>query len=128
MGGLRFFNELPAGGSEEQTAPVSALEFTQIDTQDYALEALGVIENRMLQLQSSRGQLGAFLSRLESAKNLLGSMREMTEAAASRIQDVDVASEAAALLKARVQQDVASAVLAQANQSPQIFLKLIQNA
>ncbi len=128
LGGLRFFNELPADGSPGQTAPVSALEFTQIDTQAYALEALDVIENRVAQLQSSRGQLGAFLSRLESAKNLLGSMRETTEAAASRIQDVDVASEAGALLKSRIQQDVASAVLAQANQSPALLLKLLQDS
>ena len=128
LGGLRFFNEFPADGSPGQSAPVSALEFTQIDTQAYALEALDVIENRMAQLQSSRGQLGAFLSRLESAKNLLGSMRETTEAAASRIQDVDVASEAGALLKSRIQQDVASAVLAQANQSPALLLKLLQDS
>jgi hypothetical protein len=49
-------------------------------------------------------------------------------AAASRIQDVDVASEAGALLKARIQQDVASAVLAQANQSPALLLKLLQDS
>jgi flagellin len=53
-------------------------------------------------------------------------MSTNTSAALSRIQDVDVASETANLSKEQVLSQAGVAVLAQANQAPQLALKLLQ--
>jgi flagellin len=51
--------------------------------------------------------------------------RENFKAAESRIRDVDVASEAAELTRLNILQQAGAAVLAQANQQPQLALQLL---
>jgi flagellin len=48
------------------------------------------------------------------------------ESAVSRIMDVDIAEESATLARSRVLQQAGTAMLAQANQSSQSILKLIE--
>ncbi len=50
------------------------------------------------------------------------------KAAESRISDADVASEAANTVRNTILQQTASSLLGQANQAPQIALRLLQNA
>ena len=57
----------------------------------------------------------------------LPSSREQETAAASRILDADIAQETANVVKARVHQQVASAVLAQAKQQPLLVLQLLRD-
>ena len=52
--------------------------------------------------------------------------RENFLAAESRIRDVDVAEEAANLASANILQQAGTAILAQANQQPQLALQLLQ--
>ncbi len=74
----------------------------------------------------NRGSLGAAESRLNTAITNLEVARENFQSAEGRIRDVDVASEAAELTRLNIQQQAASAVLAQANQQPNLALSLLR--
>jgi flagellin len=52
---------------------------------------------------------------------------QRTEEARSRIEDADFATESAALARANVLTQAGSAMLAQANQSPQYILALLRS-
>jgi flagellin len=69
--------------------------------------------------------IGAQINRLEyTQRNLTISAQNLT-AAESRIRDLDVASESAAFAKNNILVNAAVAMLAQANQLPQVALQLI---
>ena len=76
-------------------------------------------------LTTSRGTLGAIESRLNVTITNLQVARENFSAAESQIRDVDVASEAADLTRLNILQQAGAAVLAQANQQPQLALSLL---
>lgn len=87
--------------------------------------AIDAIQSAITSVTRNRGQLGAAESRLEVTIANLQVARENFTAAESRIRDVDVASEAAELTRLNILQQAGAAVLAQANQQPQIALQLI---
>ena len=78
------------------------------------------------QIATERATLGASQSRLEIASAQLQVLYENVEAAISRIRDVDVASEATAMAKAQILVQSGTAMLAQANATPQTALRLLQ--
>ncbi len=73
-----------------------------------------------------RAQNGAEQSRFGFASELLVVNKANLESAASRITDVDVASESTQLARFNILVQSGTAMLAQANQSAQIALKLLQ--
>ena len=73
-----------------------------------------------------RAQNGAEQSRLGFAGELLTVNKANLEAAASRITDVDVAQESTSLARYNILVQSGTAMLAQANQSAQVALKLLQ--
>ena len=87
--------------------------------------ALDAVNGAIGSLAVLRGNLGAVESRLSVAINNLSVARENFAAAESRIRDVDVASEAAELTRNNILQQAGAAVLAQANQQPQLALSLL---
>ena len=91
---------------------------TAIETADSTLEALN----------SSAGRIGSSMSRLFAASENLRSQAVEFKAAESRIMDVDVAEAAADLLKIQILENVGAAVLAQANQLPELLLKLLSSS
>lgn len=88
--------------------------------------ALGAVNAAIASLSQNRGILGVVESRLGFTIKNLRTARENLQATESRIRDVDVAAEAAELSRINIQQQAAAAVLAQANQQPQLALKLLQ--
>ena len=72
-----------------------------------------------------RAQNGATQSRLGYAAELNSINKTNLEAAASRITDVDVASESTTLARYNILVQAGTAMLAQANQSSQVALKLL---
>jgi flagellin len=72
-----------------------------------------------------RGTLGAAQSRLETTIENMSSARENFQAAESRIRDADIAFEAAELMRLNILEQAGTAVLAQANQQPQLVLQLL---
>lgn len=73
-----------------------------------------------------RASLGAAQSRLELASNTLQIEYENFAAAISRIRDVDVADETTQLSRYQILTQSGTAMLAQANQTPQSVLSLLQ--
>ncbi len=98
---------------------------TNLTTQ--AREALDVLSKELNRITSERGSIGAMQSRLDVAVGTLFSSRENSKAASSRITDADIAQETANMLKFQILQNVGASILAQANQSPALALRLLSS-
>ena len=72
--------------------------------------------------------MGAHQNRLESIIRQNANLKENLSAANSRIRDVDIAAEMSELTSAQIMQQVAVAVLAQANSQPNLILQLLERA
>jgi flagellin len=77
-------------------------------------------------LNNSRADLGAAQNRLGFATANIATTLENTEAARSSLLDLDVASEMSKLTSQQILVQAGIAMLAQANQEPQMLLKLFQ--
>jgi flagellin len=62
------------------------------------------------------------------AHSLLGSSAENFASASSRIKDADIASESSNAARSRILQQTSTALLAQANKTPQLALSLLTGA
>lgn len=99
---------------------------TTVLAQQAARSALDAVQVAIDSLTRNRGTLGAAESRLNVTIQNLSVARENFTAAESRIRDVDVAEEAAELTRLNILQQAATAIVAQANQQPQLALQLLQ--
>ncbi len=84
------------------------------------------LDNALDYVSSSRATLGAAQNRLQDTISSLGTTSENLSASNSRIVDVDVATESSNMAKEQVLEQAGVSVLAQANQIPQLALKLLQ--
>ena len=84
------------------------------------------VDAALTSISSLRSALGAIQSRFESVVTSLQTASENLSASRSRIQDADFAAETAQLTRAQILQQAGTAILAQANASPQSVLKLLQ--
>jgi len=75
---------------------------------------------------SQRAKLGAYQNQLEYAVNQVADMVGNLSAARSRVMDTDYANETASLTKGQILQQAATAMLAQANQMPNVILSLLK--
>jgi len=91
-----------------------------------ALASLQRIDDAIQTISTNRAKYGATLNRLDITVSSIQTMRLNITSAKSRIRDVDVAMETANLSKNQVLAQAGVAVLAQANQLPQLALKLLQ--
>ncbi len=98
----------------------------QVSTQGGAQSALNAIDNAIQSISSQRSNLGATQNRLQSTINNLAVAVENTSAAESRIRDVDVASETANMTRNNILTQAGTAILSQANQTPQAALSLLR--
>lgn len=112
-----------AAGAADGVVTVAGIS---LETQANATDALTKLDTALDTINGSRANLGAVQNRLESAvNNLQSTLTNLTEAR-SRIEDVDFSAETTALAKAQILNQASTAMLAQANQSQQGVLKLIQ--
>jgi flagellin len=91
-----------------------------------SLTALGRIDGALKTVSTQRAKYGAAMNRLEQTTSNLQTMRLNVTAANSRVRDVDVAEETSALARSQVLAQAGTAVLAQANQLPQLALSLLR--
>jgi flagellin len=96
-----------------------------VATQGGAAGAIEVIDSALEKLNDMRAQLGASQNRFETTAAALESSAENLSAANSRIRDTDIATESAEMARAQVLSQAGVSVLAQANQLPQMALKLL---
>jgi flagellin len=90
-----------------------------------ARTGLGLLDAAMSNVNGSRANLGAMQNRLTSSVDVLGTMAENMSAANSRIRDTDIAQSTSELARNNVLLQGNTATLAQANQFPQMALKLL---
>jgi flagellin len=86
---------------------------------------LDTIDSALTNVSTARARFGAVVNRLNVTVSNIETESTNLSAANSRIRDVDVASETANLSREQVLEQAGVSVLAQANQSPQLALKLL---
>ena len=77
-------------------------------------------------LSTQRGLLGAYQNQMEYSINNVTELSANLTSARSRVVDTDYASETANLTKGQILQQAATAMLAQANQMPNVILSLLK--
>jgi flagellin len=87
---------------------------------------LSTIDGMIDAVSTQRAAFGAVQNRLQYALDNLSTYEENLTAARSSIQDVDMAAEMTTYTKEQILQQAGTSMLAQANQSPQSVLKLLQ--
>jgi flagellin len=114
----------PAAGTiNTNTLGVNALD---ISGSQGANSAIATLDTAIEDVSTFRGAIGAMQNRLESTINSLGVAAENTGAANSRIRDADIASAVSEMVRTQILQQSTMAVLAQANQAPQMALQLLK--
>ena len=83
------------------------------------------LDNALTNVNSNRSSLGAIQNRLQSTINNINIYRENLEAARSRIKDTDMATETSEMTRTNILTQAGVSVLGQANQNPQLALKLL---
>ena len=97
-----------------------------LQTPEDANRAIGTIDEALKKINKQRADLGAYQNRLEHTVNGLNIGAENLQAAESRIRDTDMAKEMVEFTKNQVLTQAGTAMLAQANQSTQSVLSLLQ--
>ncbi len=97
-----------------------------IGSQTGANSAITTIDAAISYVQAERSNLGAIQNRLTYTVDNLTNAMTNAASARSRVLDTDYAKETAELARAQIIQQAATAMLAQANQQPQIVLALLQ--
>ncbi|MDF2472548.1 MAG: flagellin [Anaerocolumna sp.] len=105
------------------TLGVNALD---VSTNGDASAAIVSIDGAISQVSTLRSTLGALQNRLEHTIANADNTSENLQAAESRIRDVDMAKEMVKYSKDNILQQAAQSMLAQANQSTQGVLSLLQ--
>jgi len=90
-----------------------------------ANSTIAAIDSALATVSSFQSQLGAIQNRFTSTVANLQSTSQNLTASRSTIQDADFAAETAKLTQSQVLQQAGISVLAQANQNPQLILKLL---
>ncbi len=111
----------------QNTATLAALGLSaeSVATKDGAQLSLKKLDDALVNINGTRSELGATQNRLSSIINTLGISDENLSAAKSRIRDVDVAAETADLTRNNILVQSGTSVLSQANQAPNLALKLL---
>jgi flagellin len=90
-----------------------------------AQAAISAIDGAITNTNTRRADFGASMNRLQVTVANLQSMKTNLSAAHGRIRDVDVAEESSKMARQQVLMQAGVSVLSQANQSPQLALKLL---
>ena len=98
----------------------------KVDTEDDATAAIDRIAEAVQKVSSQRSTLGAVQNRLEHTIANLDNVVENTTSAESRIRDTDMAQEMVNYSKNNILAQAGQSMLAQANQSNQGVLSLLQ--
>lgn len=98
----------------------------KIDTAADATAAIGQVDTALAAANTSRSKIGAAINQLTYAADNLSNISMNTAASRSRIEDTDYAAASTELARTQIIQQAATAMLAQANQSPQSVLALLK--
>ena len=99
---------------------------TDISSFSTATAALNVLDEAVASVNMKRADLGATANRLEYASDNMSNVAMNARQSRSRVEDADYATETTELARTQIIQQAGTAMLAQANQSTQSVLKLLQ--
>jgi flagellin len=120
-----------AGGAIGQAAGSIALSSNTLANQNVLTVAganatIQAVDSALQTVSGFQSQLGAIQNRFSAAVSNLQSTAQNLTQSRSTIQDADFAAETANLTQSQVLEQAGISVLAQANQQPQLILKLLQ--
>jgi flagellin len=124
QGGL-FSNVIDATGATLAAGAVTLSNICRVTNSKQAQATLAQVDVALNKVATVRANLGAIQSRFDAVVANLSNMSENMSASRSRIQDADIAAETAELTRNAILQQAGTAVLAQANQQPQLALQLL---
>ena len=110
-------------GSDPITGTVKNIDIT---TKDNANAAINVLDTAITKVLSEQTKIGSVQSRLEYTSANLSTASENVSAAESTIRDANMAKEMTEFTKNNILMQASQAMLAQANQSTQNVLSLLQ--
>ena len=111
---------------ESMSAKGIGVKGLDVKTEKSATKAIDTISDAIAKVSSQRSSLGAVQNRLEHTINNLDNVSENTTSAESRIRDTDMAKEMVNYSKNNILAQAGQSMLAQANQSNQGVLSLLQ--
>ncbi len=113
-------------GLKNPIGPAHGASFISISTPAKANRAIGAIDQALMKVSKQRADLGAYQNRLEYAAKGLMTGYENIQAAESRIRDTDMAEQMVDFVKNQILVQAGTAMLAQANTTPQSVLTLLR--
>ena len=108
------------------TSAFSGLKDISVSNHSKAANAMTVIQAAINSVSDQRSSLGAIQNRLEHTIANLDNIHENTQAAESRLRDTDMAESMVEYSKNQILAQAGQSMLAQANQSTQGVLSLLQ--
>lgn len=105
-----------------------ALDMTAVSgkTDEEALKSIDILGDALIKINRERSRMGAYTNELEHLIDSENNIVENTSAAESKIRDTDMAKEMVELSKQSILEQVGQYMMAQANQSNQGVLSLLQ--
>jgi flagellin len=101
-------------------------QYIDIKKADAAVDVIAQLDVAITAAAAERATYGAYINRLEYASNNLLNVAQNTDASRSQIEDADYAAETSELARTQIIAQASTAMLAQANQSKQSVLALLQ--
>jgi len=124
--GLRSVNSKKLGNGVTNDSEYRSLNDVDLTDAAKAQDAILIIDKAIDEITTFRGKMGAFQKNdLESNLNYLRNAHENVTNAESVIRDADMAEEMTAFARNQILVQSSTAMLAQANQTPNAVLKLI---
>jgi len=121
--GLTFGLDIDSGKSTEMYDAVNSAVTTDANSfRDVQIQAQLYVDS----LVTQRSLLGAYQNQMEYTVGNVTDLSGNLSAAKSRVIDTDYAAETASLTKGQILQQAATAMLAQANQMPNVILTLLK--
>lgn len=122
--------QVGANASDHISLSLSAMNASALGLDDLDLRRTSIairhIDEALAFVSNQRVSVGASGKRLEVAASAAASGAENLAASRSRIVDTDYAAETAALTRAQILQQAATAMVAQANNQPRTVLSLLR--
>jgi flagellin len=122
---LGFTSGLATGLSVAASGAAATLANQNVLTVAAANSTISSVDAALATVSAFQSQLGAIQNRFTAAVSNLTSTAQNLTQSRSTIQDADFAAETANLTQAQVLEQAGISVLAQANQQPQLILKLL---
>ncbi|MDA7799543.1 flagellin [Alphaproteobacteria bacterium] len=124
--GGKFTEEVALSLTNNVADDGSHITNVDLTSQGSANTSISILDKAINQIASAQAKLGAIQNRLQHNIDNLSAASMLTETAKGRIVDADFARETTELSKQQILSQAATSMLAQANQSKQSVLALLQ--